>query len=188
MAKETGLLPPFNYAQNLIGEEIIYRTLLRQRTNHDNGHYGMPWNNYLLNLLNSYYLSSQVMRTYFAIPPVLINCIPDPPCIWSKEKDELSPDVIVPIFLYQVANQSFAIEVLERTDAADKRSYTAGSSIITYNQNQAALDPGIQNVFFYFEPGQPSSVYSGKAIFRTSQFENENLVNQFDYLFDLLPQ
>lgn len=183
MAKK--LQPPFDYSKNLIGEEIVYRTLIRQMNYALEGLYGMTWDAADQVLLGDYYYKSQLMRTEFSIPPDLLDCNPDPPCIWNKEEDSLSANDFCPVFFKNLPGLSLSMEVLTRTDEPNQSGYQTGDVLLAYVLDQDALDPAYQDDFLYYQAGEGPGSYTGKAVFRTQTYLNDILEEQFDYLFDL---
>jgi len=178
-----GLIPPFDYGAILIGEEIIYRGLSQQQKFAQANQYGMTWSPQDDVEKGQAFFQANVLKTDFAIPPQYQQCIPEPPCPWDKQKDELSAADLMPILMSLDGVYSYTYRVAQRSD--NNNAYQVGQTFAQYGQDQSALDPSVQSEFAYFAH-QSQITYTGPAIILIEKLHRGQVQSTFTYLFNMV--
>ena len=178
-----GLLPPFDYASILIGEEIIFRGLSQQQRYAQANKYGMTWSQQDDVEKGQAFYQANVLKTDFAIPPQYQQCIPEPPCPWDKQKDELSASDLMPILMSLDGVYSYTYKVAQRTDSGN--TFQVGQTIAQYGLDQSRLDPKVQSEFAYYAH-QSQISYLGDAVMLIEKLHRGQVQSTFTYLFKLV--
>lgn len=172
---------PFNYAQYLVGEEILFRALTQQKYLAGQHWYGMTWASADQGDLDSYTQKSQTARRDFTNIPQ--HCVPYPPCPWDKEVDKVTYGQFKDIIMLADSSQSYQIRVQLRSDSGTN-SFTLGSEVLGYDKDQSALDPSIRDQFTFLKK-EVNSATVGKAAVVIERYVGGALDKKFYYLFDL---
>ena len=176
------LTVPFDYANILIGEEIVYRSLSQQERFAQNGQYGQEWTDADSIEKSNANLNANILKSDFAVPSNYQDCVPEPPCPWDKTTDTVSASLIKPVMFKNDSVYSYGLNVYQRVDG--QNMYTIGSKVMEYVSNQAALASNIRGEYAYFDVNDLSQ-YTGLAVFVIERFHKGNLDRAFFYLFDL---
>ncbi len=177
-----GLNIPFDYASNLIGQEIIYRALSQQQRFAQGGQHGATWSQQDAIEKSQSYFQANVLRTEFSIPSKYEHCKPEPPCPWDKEGDDLKPQDLMPIIMANDGVYTYSYGVYERTD--HQRGYSQGAPVTLYALDQSGLDPSIQSEFTLFRHSGVSN-YQGTALFVIEKSHRGTVESAFHYLFNM---
>lgn len=179
-----GLNIPFDYASNLIGQEIIYRALSQQERFAQSSEHGASWSQQDSIEKSQAYFQANVLRTEFSIPSKYEHCRPEPPCPWDKEGDDLKPQDFMPIIMATDGVYSYSYKAFQRVDA--NKGYSLGPSILDYNLDQSKLDAKIRSEFTLFEPSGAIN-YQGPAVLVVEKSHRGVVESSFHYLFNLIP-
>lgn len=178
-----GLTLPFDYAQYLIGEEILYRALSQQQRFAATGQYGMTWDQQDETEKSQAFFQANVLRADFTIPSKYQHCVPEPPCPWDKQNDQLTNSDFWPIITLNEGVFTYGFTVNQRQDSGNQ--FTIGPAIIQYTQDQGQLDPAIQGEFAYF--GRDAGTgYTGLAIVQIVKQHRGTVQSTYYYLFEMI--
>ncbi len=184
----TGLKPPFDYSNILIGEEVIYRGLNQQEDNAKSDKFGQVWSNTDRIEQSSMFFKSSVLRNDFDLTG-FEHCLPQPPCPWPKEDEEPEKQDDIPQSLFKdivMSNDgifSYKFEVLSRSNS--QTEIEPGDLLFDYQINQTKLDPDYQSEFSYLTKNG-STDYKGKAVIRIQRRHRGEVDQIFYYVFDLV--
>lgn len=183
MAKE--LAPPFSYADYLIGEEIILRSLYQQEDFSKNNEYGASWSADDRIEQSNMFFKSNVLRLDFNMEG-FEHCIPKPPCPWDKEKDQLNQAQFKDIIMGNDGMNSFRINVYERIDEPGRTGFSMGTQLMGYTLDQKSLDESVRADFTYYHRSSLSDRYVGNAVVRIDKLSRGVLESTFHYLFEFV--
>lgn len=183
MAKE--ITPPFSYANYLIGEEIILRSLNQQEVYAEKKEYDATWNNNDRIEKSSMFFKSSVLRLDFDLDG-FEHCLPRPPCPWDKEGDNLKYDQFKGIIMGNDGIFTHRYEVFKRTDDPDKSGFNLGDMLMSYALDQSKLKEDIRSEFSYFERNVEVLEYTGKAVVKVEKLSRGSIDSTFFYLFNFV--
>ena len=183
MAKE--LAPPFSYADYLIGEEIILRSLNQQEDFKNNNEYGASWSQDDRIEQSSMFFKSNVLRLDFNTEGYE-HCLPKPPCPWDKEKDQLNDGQFKDILMGNDGINAFRFQVYERIDEPRKAGFSFGKKLLAYTPNQKALEESVRGDFLYYQRPDLAERFTGSAVIRIEKLTRGVLESSFHYLFEFV--
>lgn len=183
MANE--LSPPFSYANNLIGEEIILRSLNQQEDFAGKGEYGATWNNDDRIEQSSMFFKSSVMRLDFNMDG-FEHCIPKPPCPWDKEGDDLNEAQFKDIIMGNDGIFTYRYGVFQRTDEPGKSGFEIGDRVMSYSLDQSKLAESVRGEFSFYQRTVENPGYLGRAVVKIEKLSRGVLDSTFYYLFNFV--
>lgn len=183
MANE--LKPPFSYADYLIGEEIILRSLNQQEDFAGKKEYGDTWTNNDRIEQSSMFFKSSVLRNDFNMDG-FEHCLPKPPCPWDKEGDDLKYEQFKDIIMGNDGIFTFRYEVFKRTDNPDKSGFELGNLVLSYSLDQSKLEENIRGEFSYYHQKVEIPGYTGMAVVRAEKLSRGTIDSTFFYLFNFV--
>jgi hypothetical protein len=175
---------PFNYRDNLIGEEIIYRALLQQeRYAGEANKFGAEWDVNVDGVVKSgMYFKASVLRTDFAIASEFQHCMPYPPCPWRKDEDILRHADLKPIIMGPRGVYTYAFDVYKRSDQ-DTSRFTIGDHLMSYTIDNSELSAAIRAEFTYYSLRIMAAAPGEKAVVVVQQGHRGSIDRHFYYLF-----
>ena len=179
---------PFDYANILIGNEIISRGLKQQDAyaNARPVEYGMTWNQNDVTRQAQAILDATAMRnSSFTVPSSLQGCLIDPPCPWDKSGGhDLSATDLMPIIMANDGTTTYDIKVFEQI-GSPSGNYIEGSLLADYDPDPLQLDPSIRSRFMYYAYSGKIT-YTGKTILVIEKNQPRVATIKFTYLFNLI--
>ena len=177
------LTTPFDYRNILIGEEIMYRSLVQQEDFARQGKYNAEWTERDQIDKSAAYFNASVLRGDFAIPAEYQQCIPEPPCPWDKQENKVEVAKMKPVVTTSDGVYSYILAVYQRIDGAN--SYTLGNKAIDFVNDQSALAANIRGEFSYYGVNVLSQ-FLGAAVFVIERHHRGVKDREFHYVFDLI--